>query len=49
MGSDAHRLQARILRRLDRLDVIARPEEMNVPALIPIPCEASNRRAIRFM
>jgi toxin HigB-1 len=25
------KIQARILRRLDRLDVIARPEEMNVP------------------
>ena len=25
------KLQARILRRLDRLDVIVRPEEMNVP------------------
>jgi hypothetical protein len=24
-------MQARILRRLDRLDVIVRPEEMNVP------------------
>jgi toxin HigB-1 len=25
------KIQARILRRLDRLDVVARPEEMNVP------------------
>ena len=25
------KLQTRILRRLDRLDVIARPEEMNIP------------------
>ena len=25
------KMQARILRRLDRLDVIVRPEEMNVP------------------
>jgi toxin HigB-1 len=25
------KMHARILRRLDRLDVIARPEEMNVP------------------
>jgi toxin HigB-1 len=25
------KMQARVLRRLDRLDVIVRPEEMNVP------------------
>ncbi len=25
------KMQARILRRLDRLDVVVRPEEMNVP------------------
>ncbi|MGO9770507.1 MAG: type II toxin-antitoxin system RelE/ParE family toxin [Roseiarcus sp.] len=25
------KMQARILRRLDRLDVIVRPEEMNIP------------------
>lgn len=25
------KMQARILRRLDRLDIIVRPEEMNVP------------------
>jgi toxin HigB-1 len=27
------KMQTRILRRLDRLDVIVRPEEMNVPGL----------------
>jgi len=43
------KMQERILRRLDRLDVIVRPEEMNAPALISIPCEASNRRAILSM
>jgi hypothetical protein len=41
------KMQARILPRLDRLDVIERPEEMNVPALISMPCEASNRRTIQ--
>ena len=41
------KMHARIFRRLDRLDVIVRPEEMNVPGLISIPCEASSRRAIR--
>ena len=30
-GKSDAKMQARILRRLDRLDVIERPEEMNVP------------------
>jgi len=42
-------MHERILRRLDRIDAAAMPQEMNIPALIFMLWEASNPRAIRSM
>jgi plasmid maintenance system killer protein len=45
-GKIGAKMHQRILRRLDRLDAVLRPEEMNIPGFDR--CEDFNRPAIRF-